>query len=182
MLSRRKAENKVLDYIKRVRSSQLAVKCSSFRNLLIFIIHQINRPYGAVDISANLKGAVPKPATQKILLALADKGEVTQKTYGTVFTSLLALLTLFALYAYICANVIRKGHAFRCEPEYSRCAPREQVQRSRGGDGSAQRTQQGTGSGNKGRLNRYVCARAHALSCTRRRMRAAEAYTACICY
>ncbi|KAN0130517.1 Tat binding protein 1(TBP-1)-interacting protein (TBPIP) domain containing protein [Lactarius tabidus] len=53
------AENKVLDYIKR-----------------------INRPYGAVDISANLKGAVPKPATQKILLALAEKGDVTQKTYG----------------------------------------------------------------------------------------------------
>ncbi|KAI9456843.1 TBPIP-domain-containing protein [Lactarius psammicola] len=53
------AENKVLDYIKR-----------------------INRPYGAVDVSANLKGAVPKPATQKILLALAEKGEVTQKTYG----------------------------------------------------------------------------------------------------
>ena len=43
---------------------------------------QINRPYGAVDISANLKGAVPKPATQKILLALAEKGDVTQKTYG----------------------------------------------------------------------------------------------------
>ncbi|KAH9970616.1 TBPIP-domain-containing protein [Lactifluus volemus] len=53
------AENKVLDYIKR-----------------------INRPYGAVDISANLKGAVPKTAAQKILLALAEKGEVTQKTYG----------------------------------------------------------------------------------------------------
>ncbi|KAH9051926.1 TBPIP-domain-containing protein [Lactarius vividus] len=53
------AENKVLDYIKR-----------------------INRPYGAVDVSANLKGTVPKPATQKILLALAEKGEVTQKTYG----------------------------------------------------------------------------------------------------
>ncbi|KAF8261502.1 TBPIP-domain-containing protein [Lactarius quietus] len=53
------AENRVLDYIKR-----------------------INRPYGAVDISANLKGAVPKPATQKILLALAEKGDVTQKTYG----------------------------------------------------------------------------------------------------
>ena len=30
----------------------------------------------------NLKGAVPKPATQKILLALAEKGDVTQKTYG----------------------------------------------------------------------------------------------------
>ncbi|KAI0298034.1 TBPIP-domain-containing protein [Multifurca ochricompacta] len=53
------AENKVLDYVKR-----------------------INRPYGAVDISANLKGAVPKPATQKILLALAEKGKITQKTYS----------------------------------------------------------------------------------------------------
>ncbi|KAI0280945.1 TBPIP-domain-containing protein [Russula aff. rugulosa BPL654] len=53
------AENKVLDYVKR-----------------------INRPYGAVDISANLKGAVPKTATQKILLALAEKGDLTQKTYG----------------------------------------------------------------------------------------------------
>lgn len=43
---------------------------------------QMNRPFGAVDVSANLKGAVPKTATQKILLALAEKGEVTQKVYG----------------------------------------------------------------------------------------------------
>jgi Tat binding protein 1(TBP-1)-interacting protein (TBPIP). len=42
----------------------------------------MNRPYGAVDVSANLKGAVPKAATQKILLALADKGELVQKVYG----------------------------------------------------------------------------------------------------
>lgn len=42
----------------------------------------MNRPFGAVDVSANLKGSVPKTATQKILLALADKGEVTQKVYG----------------------------------------------------------------------------------------------------
>ena len=67
--------------------------------------HQINRPYGAVDISANLKGAVPKPATQKILLALAEKGEVTQKTYGTVQSSypFLTLLTPSSpLYMRIC--------------------------------------------------------------------------------
>ena len=38
----------------------------------------MNRPFGAVDVSANLKGAVPKTATQKILLALADKGDVKQ--------------------------------------------------------------------------------------------------------
>lgn len=42
----------------------------------------MNRPFGAVDVSSNLKGAVPKTATQKVLLALAEKGEVTQKTYG----------------------------------------------------------------------------------------------------
>ncbi|KAF5388778.1 hypothetical protein D9757_005619 [Collybiopsis confluens] len=39
-------------------------------------------PDGAVDIAANLKGAVPKAATQKILVALAEKGELIQKTYG----------------------------------------------------------------------------------------------------
>lgn len=42
----------------------------------------MNRPYGAVDVSANLKGVVPKAATQKILVALAEKGELVQKTYG----------------------------------------------------------------------------------------------------
>jgi len=43
---------------------------------------QMNRPYGAVDVAANLKGAVPKSAVQKIMLALAEKGELTQKIYG----------------------------------------------------------------------------------------------------
>jgi len=42
----------------------------------------MNRPYGAVDVAANLKGAVPKAATQKILAALAEKGELVQKNYG----------------------------------------------------------------------------------------------------
>lgn len=42
----------------------------------------MNRPFGAVDVSANLKGAVPKTATQKILVALAEKGELVQKIYG----------------------------------------------------------------------------------------------------
>ncbi|OCH86474.1 TBPIP-domain-containing protein [Obba rivulosa] len=45
-------------------------------------LKRMNRPFGAVDVSANLKGAVPKTATQKILVALADKGEIVQKTYG----------------------------------------------------------------------------------------------------
>ena len=42
----------------------------------------MNRPYGAVDVAANLKGAVPKTAVQKIMVALAEKGELTQKIYG----------------------------------------------------------------------------------------------------
>ncbi|KAF8909895.1 TBPIP-domain-containing protein [Mucidula mucida] len=59
VLKGQEAEDKVLEYVKRM-----------------------NRPYGAVDVSANLKGAVPKTATQKILLSLAEKGELVQKTYG----------------------------------------------------------------------------------------------------
>lgn len=43
---------------------------------------KMNRPFGAVDISANLKGAVPKALTAKILVALAEKGEIVQKAYG----------------------------------------------------------------------------------------------------
>ncbi|KAG2336317.1 hypothetical protein BDR05DRAFT_971131 [Suillus weaverae] len=42
----------------------------------------MNRPFGAVDVAANLNGAVPKATTQKILVALAEKGEIVQKTYG----------------------------------------------------------------------------------------------------
>lgn len=42
----------------------------------------MNRPYGAVDVAANLKGAVPKTAVQKILVSLAEKGELVQKIYG----------------------------------------------------------------------------------------------------
>ncbi|KZT00921.1 TBPIP-domain-containing protein [Laetiporus sulphureus 93-53] len=59
VLKGQEAEDKVLEYIKRM-----------------------NRPFGAVDVSANLKGAVPKTATQKILVALAEKGDLVQKTYG----------------------------------------------------------------------------------------------------
>ncbi|KAF9017524.1 TBPIP-domain-containing protein [Hymenopellis radicata] len=59
VLKGQEAEDKVLEYVKRM-----------------------NRPYGAVDVAANLKGAVPKTATQKILLSLAEKGELVQKTYG----------------------------------------------------------------------------------------------------
>ncbi|KAH9485222.1 Homologous-pairing protein 2 [Psilocybe cubensis] len=59
VLKGQEAENAVLEYLKRM-----------------------NRPYGAVDVAANLKGAVPKTAVQKILVALAEKGELVQKIYG----------------------------------------------------------------------------------------------------
>ncbi|CAE6415717.1 unnamed protein product [Rhizoctonia solani] len=45
-------------------------------------LKKTNRPYGSSDISANLKNAVSKAATQKILLSLAERELVTQKTYG----------------------------------------------------------------------------------------------------
>ncbi|GJJ08324.1 hypothetical protein Clacol_002535 [Clathrus columnatus] len=38
----------------------------------------------AADIFANLKGVVAKTAIQKILVNLAEKGEITQKAYGKV--------------------------------------------------------------------------------------------------
>ncbi|KAI0706960.1 TBPIP-domain-containing protein [Earliella scabrosa] len=59
VLKGKEAEDKVLEYMKRM-----------------------NRPFGAVDVAANLKGAVPKTAAQKILVALAEKGELVQKTCG----------------------------------------------------------------------------------------------------
>jgi hypothetical protein len=59
----------------------------------------MNRPFGAgkdspvrietpltlvylADVSANIKGVVSKAMTQKILTAAAERGEITQKTYG----------------------------------------------------------------------------------------------------
>lgn len=61
----------------------------------------MNRPFGAggdsprrirtsltlvylADVSANIKGVVSKAMTQKILTAAAERGEITQKTYGTL--------------------------------------------------------------------------------------------------
>ncbi|KAG6820823.1 hypothetical protein H0H93_011117 [Arthromyces matolae] len=45
-------------------------------------MRSMNRPYGAVDVAANLKGAIPKAAVQKILVGLTEKGQLTQKPYG----------------------------------------------------------------------------------------------------
>ncbi|KAG6880021.1 hypothetical protein C0992_007818 [Termitomyces sp. T32_za158] len=59
ILKGKEAEDKVLEYMK-----------------------SMNRPYGAVDVAANLKGAVPKATVQKILIALTEKDLLVQKTYG----------------------------------------------------------------------------------------------------
>ncbi|KAF4563451.1 hypothetical protein EYR40_006817 [Pleurotus pulmonarius] len=59
VLKGQEAEDKILEYMKRM-----------------------NRPFGAVDVAANLKGAVAKTVTQKLLVSLAEKGELVQKLYG----------------------------------------------------------------------------------------------------
>ncbi|KAG1843352.1 TBPIP-domain-containing protein [Suillus subalutaceus] len=58
------------------------LKGQEAEDAILQYLKRMNRPFGAVDVSANLKGAVPKAATQKILVALAEKGEIVQKTYG----------------------------------------------------------------------------------------------------
>lgn len=55
---------------------------SRYSCLLLEVLTRIN-PMAVADISANLKNAVSKAATQKILLALSEKQSITQKTYGT---------------------------------------------------------------------------------------------------
>ncbi|KAI0039642.1 TBPIP-domain-containing protein [Auriscalpium vulgare] len=64
------------------KSDVKVLKGQDAEDCILDYITRMNRPFGAVDVSANLKGAVPKAATQKILIALAEKGAVTQKTYG----------------------------------------------------------------------------------------------------
>ncbi|KAG6331255.1 hypothetical protein ID866_7834 [Astraeus odoratus] len=58
------------------------LKGQEAEDAILQYMKKMNRPFGAVDISANLKGAVPKAATAKILVALAEKGQIVQKTYG----------------------------------------------------------------------------------------------------
>ena len=76
----------------------------------------MNRPYGAVDVAANLKGAVPKTAVQKILVSLAEKGELVQKTYGkpSSYPPRLAL-TIECLYTCdtLCFNDFKTPHIYR---------------------------------------------------------------------
>ncbi|KAJ7702944.1 TBPIP-domain-containing protein [Mycena olivaceomarginata] len=66
----------------KAKSDVKILKGQDAEDLVLDYVKRMNRPYGAVDVAANLKGAVPKTAVQKILVALAEKGELVQKTYG----------------------------------------------------------------------------------------------------
>ena len=77
MSTRPVAEDAILQYMKKVVTTAESHCLYAPLNIC-----QMNRPFGAVDISANLKGAVPKATTVKILVSLADKGAIVQKTYG----------------------------------------------------------------------------------------------------
>ncbi|KAJ7188569.1 TBPIP-domain-containing protein [Mycena filopes] len=66
----------------KAKSDVKVLKGQDAEDLVLDYVKKMNRPYGAVDVAANLKGAVPKTAVQKILVALAEKGELVQKTYG----------------------------------------------------------------------------------------------------
>ncbi|KAG8864934.1 hypothetical protein FRB96_003521 [Tulasnella sp. 330] len=60
----------------------LQLKGKEAEERILKYMKEANRPYGAADVSANIKGVVSKPATQKILALLAERGLITQKTYG----------------------------------------------------------------------------------------------------
>ncbi|KAG6378178.1 TBPIP-domain-containing protein [Boletus reticuloceps] len=66
----------------KAKSDVKVLKGQDAEDAILQYMKKMNRPFGAVDISANLKGAVPKATTAKILVSLADKGAIIQKTYG----------------------------------------------------------------------------------------------------
>ncbi|KZP05169.1 TBPIP-domain-containing protein [Athelia psychrophila] len=66
----------------KAKSDVKILKGQEAEDAVLTYIRRMNRPFGAVDVAANMKGAVPKTAMQKILIALAEKGELTQKLYG----------------------------------------------------------------------------------------------------
>ena len=96
---------------------------------------QMNRPFGAVDISANLKGAVPKATTAKILVSLADKGAIVQKTYGICSLKL----------GYLARperRLCRQDQFLRHEPERYRYPGRERTGSTRNGMQGSRRGKQ----------------------------------------
>lgn len=92
----RAAEDRVLQYMKEVRNAyflsgtlpelkyysatvpMVQVKQSSGPQVKVNTAASI----APADVSANIKNVVSKPAVQKILSALAERGAITQKAYG----------------------------------------------------------------------------------------------------
>ncbi|BGP14656.1 hypothetical protein JCM10213v2_002605 [Rhodosporidiobolus nylandii] len=68
----------------------VSLKGDQAEELVLTYLKEQNRPYGATDLSANLKNRVSKPQAQKALASLADKGEILAKTWGktTVYCAL----------------------------------------------------------------------------------------------
>ncbi|GAA5884773.1 hypothetical protein JCM6882_005387 [Rhodosporidiobolus microsporus] len=68
----------------------VSLKGDQAEELVLNYLKEQNRPYGATDISANLKGRVSKPQAQKALAALLEKGEIMGKTFGktTIYCAL----------------------------------------------------------------------------------------------
>jgi len=62
----------------------VVLKGTAAEKKVLDYINEMNRPFGAADIYANLKGAVAKTSVQKILVSLAEKGDITQKAYGKI--------------------------------------------------------------------------------------------------
>ncbi|KAF7298111.1 TBPIP domain-containing protein [Mycena chlorophos] len=64
------------------KSDVKVLKGQDAENAVLEYMQKMNRPYGAADLAANLKGAIPKTQAAKILTALAEKGSLVSKAYG----------------------------------------------------------------------------------------------------
>jgi 26S proteasome regulatory subunit (ATPase 3-interacting protein) len=58
---------------------------SQSSSLILNYLQQQNRPYSAIDISANLKNRVTKTAAAKLLKDLHDRGEIEGRVAGKGF-------------------------------------------------------------------------------------------------
>ncbi|RXK39104.1 hypothetical protein M231_03609 [Tremella mesenterica] len=63
-------------------AKEKVVKGDEAEEMVLQYLKSVNRPYSSTDVSANLKNKVPKPAAQKIMLTLAERGEIVKKEYG----------------------------------------------------------------------------------------------------
>ncbi|GAA5843119.1 hypothetical protein JCM11251_003936 [Rhodosporidiobolus azoricus] len=72
------------------KDKTVSLKGDQAEDLILSYLKEQNRPYGATDISANLKNRVSNPQAKKALAALLEKGEIMGKVYGktTVYCAL----------------------------------------------------------------------------------------------